>query len=536
MNVPVRKAAWSPTTPANGWSEDLRWYAAAVHQMKRLTPGLDEFRPLALRANELLGDPDLTPAAVAELEEHLAALVRIARRWSDPRSLGYQAQVHATFIADASRWPRHKRKRVLWEECAHGNWFFLPWHRAYLLEFESVARAHIKELGGPHESWALPYWNSSDYRKVPDAATLPLALRPSVVPDGVEVAGMDAAAGPRPNPLHEPSRRGPRPLPPEPSFRDWPDASEALLRKHYANAQDTNLVSFAGGYLEDLAFFHSSDELGQIDVKPHGGGHMAVHGFMASFTTAGLDPVFWMHHANVDRLWETYAHDLDHGYPFAEGRPGQAPGTEAFDSWSGHGFRFLRPDGTIATWTAPELLDVEDLGYRYDTTAPPQFNFVPTPPLGADIDPFGLDQPDFTPVSAASDISVTTARTIDIGSGAGVGGVDPSQRWVIRFDGIRCRRPAETSYAVFIDSGGDGVDVDVERHLVGTLTLFGVFESSLESSGNRGSSRVLDASGVVQALPAFDPLAARLTLVPSDEDRDLVSMGLSIERVSLEVG
>ncbi len=51
----IRKAAWSPAMPEDGWSEDLRWYAAAVHQMKLLTPGLDQYRPLALRANFLAG-------------------------------------------------------------------------------------------------------------------------------------------------------------------------------------------------------------------------------------------------------------------------------------------------------------------------------------------------------------------------------------------------------------------------------------------------------------------------------------------------
>ena len=49
---------------------------------------------------------------------------------------------------------------------------------------------------------------------------------------------------------------------------------------------------------------------------------------MASFFTAGLDPVFWMHHANIDRLWETYAHDLDHGYPFPQGRPASGLGRD----------------------------------------------------------------------------------------------------------------------------------------------------------------------------------------------------------------
>ena len=148
------------------------------------------------------------------------------------------------------------------------------------------------------------------------------------------------------NPLHEPSRVGPEPPPAPPSFEDWPDASAALLRRHYANAEGSNLVSFAGGYLEDLTLFHSSSELGQVDLQPHGLGHVETGGFMASFFTAGLDPVFWMHHANVDRLWETYAHDLEHGYPFTDGPPAVGLAAEAFDSWNHASSGSSDPTGT----------------------------------------------------------------------------------------------------------------------------------------------------------------------------------------------
>ena len=537
MDIVTRKAAWSSEVPANGWSDDLLWYAAAIHQMKLLTPCLDAYRPLAVRANELIGTRDRTPAQTQELREILGILPGIIEQWNDPMSLGYQAQVHATFMLDPSAWPQYQGTTVLWHECAHGNWFFLPWHRAYLLEFEAVARAHIEALGGPHETWALPYWNASDYLSRPEAATMPLALRDAVLPAEVEVPGLDGDAGERPNPLHEPSRDGPAPLTTPPSFDDWPDASEALLRLHYANAEGANLVSFAGGYLEDLTLFHSSQELGQVDLQPHGRGHVETGGLMSSFFTAGLDPVFWMHHANVDRLWETYAHELEHGYPFPDGRPTDGLAAEALASWTEREFRFLRPDGNVQSWTAPMVLDTVGLGYRYDTIAAPEFNNVPPPPPGGDIAPFGLVERDFSPVAAASDVGLADARTIVLTGGdadASFGAVDPIQRWSLRFDGIRCERPALTSYSVYLDLD-DEQTTDSSR-LLGALSLFGVFESSIEANGDLGSSRLFDVTSVVQGLPDFNPLAARLTLIPSRADRDLDAMGLVVDRISLEVG
>src|SRR5829696_3498822 len=59
----------------------------------------------------------------------------------------------------------------LWNNCQHGSWYFLPWHRMYLLTFESI----IQDVLGDDE-WSLPYWFALD----PDdagRAVLPPAFR-----------------------------------------------------------------------------------------------------------------------------------------------------------------------------------------------------------------------------------------------------------------------------------------------------------------------------------------------------------------------
>jgi tyrosinase len=247
----------------------MRWYAVAIREMKKLTPGLDQLRPLALEASSL---DRRIPAQRQRYIQLVRTMAPTIQGWSDPRGLGYQSQVHDSFLPPTA-WPQHDGAPVIWHECAHGNWFFLPWHRAYLLEFEEVAREHIVRLGGPAD-WALPYWNSSDYVRNPKAASLPLAVRAPQLPDGLELATADGEPDPdRSNPLYEPSRKGPEVLVQPPSADDWPDATAALTRHHYANAQDAERVSFAGGYIEDLTRFHFSDEMGQVDGQPHGLGH-----------------------------------------------------------------------------------------------------------------------------------------------------------------------------------------------------------------------------------------------------------------------
>jgi tyrosinase len=534
MGTATRRAAWRDGAD-NGWHDDLIWYAAGIHGMRQLTPGLDDFYAI------------FGQALPQRFPQHLVdQMVSIAVQWSDPMSLGYQSQVHGTFAAPQD-WPRYKMRRVLWQECAHSQWFFLPWHRAYLVEFEAILRAHISALGGPADTWALPYWNASDWRADRRRLGLPLPLRGATLPDDVDVPGVAADAdGTRPNPLFNPTRLGAD----EPGPNDspaWADATISLLRPHYANKDDTEFVSFGGGVIEDpqnAADFHGdAQETGALDAQPHGTVHVHVNGTMGAFETAGLDPVFWMHHANMDRLWETYAHDLEHGYPFQDG---SGAGTRERRSWTTQRFRFIQPSGSIRTWTAPSVLDIGTLGYDYDTTAPPPLPAVPPPPpAGAEIGPFGIaaEGHPAEPIAESGQVSLAQTQDVAVTAGAGaedvaVGAFPEGAHWLLRFEGIRAARPAPTSYDVFLGlPAADAADRDDAAHYAGVLSLFGVAESSRDdgTSSGSGQRRRLDVTGQVAAQAAtLRPLDTSVRLVPQESDRDLAGADLTIERITLE--
>ena len=534
MTQMIRRAAWRDGAD-DGWHDDLVWYAAGVSRMRELTPGLDDFLATFRSA--------LEQNFPADLVRNLAS---IARTWSDPMSLGYQSQVHGTFV-DRRSWPRHRRRQALWQECAHNHWFFLPWHRAYLLEFEAVVRAHIRQLDGPADDWALPYWNYSDFRSDPERLGLPLPLRGATLPDGVDVPGVAGdTGGRRANPLFSPTRLGAdAPAPGESPA--WASAALALLRPHYANQEDSGRVSFGGGVLEapaNAALFHgSAAEMGQLDLQPHGSVHVRVNGAMGLFQTAGLDPVFWLHHCNIDRLWETYAHDLGHGYPFQDG---SGVGTRAHRSWTTRQFRFLQPDGSIRTWTAPSVLDLGTLGYAYDTTEPPALPAVPPPPPpGSEIDPFGIAGGNpAEPVAEAGPVTVAGTQDIPVSARSddaadlGVDAFPVNSSWLLRFDGIRSTRPVPTSFQVFLGlAPGDTADPEDARSSAGLLSLFGVYEASRDdgTSDGSGQRRRLDVTAQVTAQAAtFRPLDTSVRLVPVESDRDLAGAGLVVERITLE--
>ena len=46
-----------------------------------------------------------------------------------------------------------------WNQCQHGTWYFLPWHRGYGLALEAVLLNRIKAQNGSYDTWAMPYWN-----------------------------------------------------------------------------------------------------------------------------------------------------------------------------------------------------------------------------------------------------------------------------------------------------------------------------------------------------------------------------------------
>jgi hypothetical protein len=77
---------------------------------------------------------------------------------------------------------------------------------------------------------------------------------------------------------------------------------------------------------------------------------------MTDFETAARDPIFFAHHGNLDRLWETWRRDPR--------RKATEPNTDPFLS---HAFVFTWLDGTPMPITVADTLDAGKLGYVYDS-------------------------------------------------------------------------------------------------------------------------------------------------------------------------
>jgi hypothetical protein len=101
---------------------------------------------------------------------------------------------------------------------------------------------------------------------------------------------------------------------------------------------------------------------GGIEAAPHNRVHqtMGIEGDLGSPTTAARDPIFWLHHANIDRLWVRWT----------DSTRGRIPPIDD-DVWMKTRFTFVDEDGKDRALTGEEVLDTQfQLGYRYDDDPP----------------------------------------------------------------------------------------------------------------------------------------------------------------------
>ena len=87
---------------------------------------------------------------------------------------------------------------------------------------------------------------------------------------------------------------------------------------------------------------------------------------MSDPDTAGLDPIFWLHHANIDRLWEVWRNN-----PATHVDPADANWVNGPLVVGGGTFVLPMPGGVSWTYTPGQMSDLPQLNYTYDDVSPP---------------------------------------------------------------------------------------------------------------------------------------------------------------------
>jgi hypothetical protein len=285
-----------------------------------------------------LGTLDLSNPADKKILDQFTEGVRILRQRSDdqandPRGWTVQAGLHA-------------------ERCQHGNWWFFPWHRAYVYYFERLVQDAVSD-----SSFALPYWDWTDGNEV----TLPNPFR--------------ELNSPLYDDNRDPDVNGGR------AQLDWTfydDNYNGVL--NYVLTRDGFVPSFGSPQVDSfpgLETTHGDEQAhGDVEGGPHDTVHVWVGGGqnpdMGVPDSAALDPIFWLHHCNIDRLWTRWlAASPRHKNP-----------TDA--TWTGQKFEFFDVNGQPEQIAVNQLLNSQaaPLNYRYDDEALSRRDRAPSVPSG----------------------------------------------------------------------------------------------------------------------------------------------------------
>ena len=243
---------------------------------------------------------------------------------NDPTGWTAQANIHAN-------------------RCPHSSWYFFPWHRGYLLAFEEICR----QASGD-SSFALPYWDWTQKQAIPEPFADPGGAGN---PNPLLNTTRDANANAQIAALSEIQREFITNILRLPEFDTF---GGRMIRNQTADTRiDWQIAGRQGG--------RPGGQEGELEGGPHNNVHGAIGGVMGGYTSP-LDPIFWLHHCNVDRLWVVWNQ-------CSVGGVKRVNTTNPL--WLNYAFNFggkadfVTPDGRPRVFTVRDLQKVNPLGYSY---------------------------------------------------------------------------------------------------------------------------------------------------------------------------
>lgn len=211
---------------------------------------------------------------------------------------------------------------------------FISWHRAFLFFFEATLKAAAKEAGIT-TALELPYWNW-----YVDGAL------PTIFTEGNQNT----------NPLWHPRVNN--------------AVNSGALQRAFFSQKDL-LPDSPGNYQKSFSV--------PLERNPHGAIHGTIGGDMGFVPRSARDPIFWLHHANIDRLWTAWIN-------MGDGRK-NPPSNSA---WAKQEWTFDKA-GQMKQSAGAVTDSEKTLGYRYDNYAPPA-QMPPAGPAPLGPTPFAMAQ------------------------------------------------------------------------------------------------------------------------------------------------
>jgi Common central domain of tyrosinase len=310
----------------------------------------------------------------------------VTTSWPIPTKLAYYKDGGYYDVAKLHGYESGPSALVPPPPCPHNDITFLPWHRAYILKLERKLQIIT---GDP--SFALPYWDWTT------TIWQDLCNAKQYISLGYQSVGVNAPVNSlqlnplysTPVPTTSPTREDCTAQRPTASLYTSPLFPK--IRRIYKSPASRSL------YLSNIqtnvdkvmcanSFVHKNDFGLNAQTQPanfsftvrFGSPHDDIHlqivaGDMAMAAYASYDPLFWLHHANVDRIWVSWQANN----PSAPVM--QPSATQTQTDLNNYLSTPLMFGGTHCE-TVSSVMDIARLDYRYDQLIGPKP--CPPPPQG----------------------------------------------------------------------------------------------------------------------------------------------------------
>lgn len=396
---------------------------------------------------------------------------------TDRRSWTFQAAIHGTTASTSE---------PLFNQCEHGTLHFLPWHRGFLHFFERILR-----WAAADPSLTLPFWDWTASPVLPEAFRNPADLS---------------------NPLFEAKRK----------------ANDGSAIPSVVVVDSLEIA------MEQTAFPASGPDgfSGDLEDSPHGAVHTEVGGtggLMSKVPTAAGDPIFWLHHANIDRLWNVWL--LKGG-----GRTNPAD-----PAYLDKAYTFADETGGTATVRVRDIMDSARLGYRYEGVANPKAYFVagdvkaPPTRVAATSAPVDAADANLEKVEAKplgfeeKRVKLATVKEARPALMQAIPGrtvvKQGAPKVTVAVEGLSADVAPDFVYSVYVNlPEGERSDAVLKSHFVGTINFFGKTQADKKGGGghDHGAGKeftaTFDASRVLSTLQQggkLDPDALTVTILPT---------------------
>ncbi|XP_071727143.1 polyphenol oxidase, chloroplastic-like [Rutidosis leptorrhynchoides] len=433
----------------------------------------------------------------------------------DPRSWNNQGKIHCAYCNAGYTQEKSGFDTVNMQ--VHNSWLFFPFHRWYLYFLERIMGSLLGD-----DTFALPYWNWDNT----DAMTgFPTAYELSMPSD----------TGGRPSPKNNPLFDG---------FRDathvtatvdlqggFVGTDEAMKNNNLAVVHDqmsvVGIAPFFGGLLSagprPTTMPGGSIEAG-VHTRIHiwtGNPRMPNNEDMGNFYSAGYDPLFYCHHANVDRMWYLWKTVLNGGNNIDPttsecGVDNPDPGCQLAGDWENSSFVFYDENKNLVRVKSGDCVDIEVMGYTYaDSDISPWLNYSSTPhAAGSNIaaDSIGkvkkVDELKF-PLSIAETVKFLVKRPAVNRSHKEKKGT----REILMINGIEFDGSAGFKFDVLIDDVDDGTPINAsDSEFAGT---FEQLQHGVGGSMKMTTGAMFGITGLLEELKADGDEYILVTIVPN---------------------